>query len=69
MSDKTQTTNPVPAIGDLIRIHRERHRYGVRGLAKIIGVSPATLNRIECGGTMDARAQLKIICWMFGHAQ
>lgn len=55
-------------LGAVITAYRDSHRYGVRGLAKIIGISAATLNRIEHGKNCDARSLNKIWSWLMGAA-
>lgn len=51
-------------VGPVIAAYRAQHRYGVREMAKIIGVSAATLNRIERGENCDGRILAKIITWL-----
>ena len=51
-------------LGPVIAAYRAQHRYGVRALAKIIGVSAATLNRIERGENCDGRVLAKILTWL-----
>lgn len=51
-------------IGYLIKLHRTVHRLGMRHMAKELGVSPATLSRIENGKECDARTLMKLINWI-----
>ena len=51
-------------LGELIRLWRNVERIGIRDLAKEIGVSHATLSRIERGENMDGRSLAKIIHWL-----
>lgn len=53
-------------IGKLLRLWRAIENIGVREAAKELGVSPATLSRIENGKPMDAATMLKLIRWLFG---
>lgn len=53
-------------IGAVIRAWREKHDQTVRQAAPLIGVSIATLSRIERGEQMDAATQLKFIVFLFG---
>lgn len=53
-------------VGELIRDWRAMQRMGVRECAKDIGLSSATLNRIENGGAMDGRTMVKLFVWLFG---
>lgn len=52
-------------LGSMIAAYRKLNRYGVREMAKIIGVSSATLNRVERGEYCDARTLIKIMAWLF----
>ena len=40
-----------------LRNHRENKGYSVRALAKLSGVAPATISRIECG-LVDPKASI-----------
>lgn len=51
-------------LGSMLRIERTVNRQGVRDLAKQIGISPATLSRIERGHAMDAATLLKLWQWL-----
>lgn len=50
-------------LGEMIRLWREANRYGTREMAKIIGITASTLNRIENGEDMNGRTYLKIVAW------
>lgn len=52
-------------IGTLIVGYRHHKEIGVREMAAEIGVSAATLNRIELGEAMDGSTMFKIIVWLF----
>ena len=51
-------------LGAVIRGWRERERYGIREAAKMIGVSSATLSRIERGKNCDGRSVFKLLDWL-----
>ncbi|MDE2096627.1 MAG: helix-turn-helix transcriptional regulator [Patescibacteria group bacterium] len=51
-------------VGYVIKAYRESERYGVRAFAKIIGISSATLSRIERGNACDSVVLAKILKWM-----
>lgn len=48
-----------------IQSYRKSYRYSVRVLAREIGISAATLNRIEHGNACDGATMLKIINWLW----
>ena len=52
-------------IGELIKAWRDKYRLGVRSAAKSIGVSAATISRIERGKQIDAETMLKLVNWLF----
>lgn len=52
-------------VGPLIQIYRKENRFSVRQLAKIIGISTATLSRVERGYKADGETVIKIIGWIF----
>lgn len=52
-------------IGRVIAGYRKAERYGVREIAKEIGVSAATLNRIENGNPCNSDQLAKIMVWLF----
>ena len=51
-------------IGQLLVLYRATKGYGVRELSHEVGVSAATLSRIERGHAMDAETLLKIWAWL-----
>lgn len=58
-------------LGELIRDWRALNElrggkgYGIRAVAKQIGISHGTLSRIERGEDMDGATMVKIIKWLF----
>lgn len=56
-------------LGCVIADYRWANRIGVRDLAKEIGVSPATLSRIENGGECDGKVLIKILAWLFASGE
>lgn len=56
-------------LGSVIADYRWANRMGVREVAKNIGISAATLNRIENGETCDAVTLIKIHAWLHAPAQ
>ena len=55
-------------LGDLLLLHRRIYNLSVRDLAKQIGVSHATLHRVEHGKNMDGQTMIKLFNWLFGGA-
>lgn len=53
-------------LGTVLLGWRTTHRYGVREAARIIGVSPATFNRIENNKPCDGHTLSKILVWLLG---
>lgn len=53
-------------IGQLLVLYRASHQMGIgiRELAKEVGISPATLSRVERGQGMDADTMLKLWAWL-----
>ena len=51
-------------IGRLLVLYRASQNCGVRALASTIGISAATLSRIERGHAMDADTLLKVWAWL-----
>lgn len=51
-------------IGEIIRGWRSSSKIGLREASAQIGISHATLSRIERGGEPSARAILAIFDWM-----
>lgn len=55
-------------LGAVIADYRWVNRIGVRELAKQIGVSAATLNRVENGKPCDGATIIKIQAWLYAPA-
>lgn len=55
-------------IGKLLKLYRAMHGEGVRETAKSVGISAATLSRIERGHAMDADTLLKVWAWLNSEA-
>lgn len=53
-------------IGAVLRAWREKYDLTVREAAPQVGVSIATLSRLERGEQIDAATQLKLIVFLFG---
>lgn len=51
-------------IGKLIKQHRAFADIGIRDFAAVLGVSAATLSRIERGENMDGKTLAQIIKWL-----
>lgn len=51
-------------IGKMLKVWRAWNEVSVRDMASEIGISAATLSRIERGYEMDARTLLKVIQWL-----
>lgn len=51
-------------LGSVLRCYRVMKEMGFRELAEEVGVSAATLCRIESGKAMDADTLLKLLNWM-----
>lgn len=49
-----------------LKYMRAHANIGVREQAKIIGISPATLSRIENGKEADPRSVIKLFLWLIG---
>ncbi len=56
-------------LGQMIRLWRDKNRYGTREAAKMIGITSSTLNRIEHGEEMNAKTLIKIIVWLMEPSQ
>lgn len=52
-------------LAEVLREYRWALRIGVRDMAKEIGISSATLSRIENGNNCDAKSLTKIMVWLF----
>jgi transcriptional regulator with XRE-family HTH domain len=53
-------------LGKLLRCYREVNRESIRDLSKEIGITIATLSRIENGKPVDLKITLVLINWLFG---
>ncbi len=51
-------------VGELLRLYRAFEGFGIRAFAAELGISPATLSRIENGENMDGKTLAKIINWL-----
>ena len=56
-------------LGEVIERWRHDKRLGIRGVAAEIGISPATLSRIERDEAMDGATLTKILIWLFGEQE
>jgi len=50
-------------LGETLALYRAARRWTVREMAPKIGISNATLSRIERGHAMDAATMLKVWAW------
>lgn len=55
-------------LGRLLRLYRTVHDLTVRELAPQIGISIATLSRIERGHAMDVPTWLKVQHWLLAES-
>jgi transcriptional regulator with XRE-family HTH domain len=55
-----------PMIGVVLRSWRDHQRLGIRDGAKTIGISHATLSRIENGKPTDGKTLLRLMAWLHG---
>lgn len=53
-------------LGAVLRAWRGSQRMGIREAAKNIGISPATLSRIENGKATDGTTLWRLMCWLNG---
>ena len=53
-------------IGKLLKCYREVNQMSIRDLSKKIGLTIATLSRVENGKPVDLRITLVFINWLFG---
>ena len=61
---KHKTTKPHDTnLGELLRLRRAVRGDGIRDLAREIGISSATLFRIEQGHRMDLDTFQKLLVW------
>ena len=50
-------------LGRMLRCYRQMHEVELRSVAKEIGISAATLMRLEHGYDCDAATMLKVLNW------
>lgn len=53
-------------VGQVLVLYRASRGVGVREVAKSIGISAATVSRIERGHAMDAATLIKLWTWLIG---
>jgi transcriptional regulator with XRE-family HTH domain len=53
-------------IGRLLKLYRAHEDTSIREAARAMGLSAATLSRIEAGRDVDAETLVKLILWMRG---
>ena len=59
------TVSRMTRLGELLRLYRATHGVvGVRALARDIGISSATLSRIERGKAFDLHTWNKLVHWL-----
>lgn len=51
-------------LAKMLKLMRVTESLGVREQAKLIGVSPATISRIENGLPVDATSVIKLMVWL-----
>ena len=51
-------------LSKMLSAYRQKHDITQRGLAKILGVAPSTMNRIEKGEDFDLNTFAKLLTWM-----
>ena len=56
-------------LGTVLERWRRMERINIRDAAKSIGISAATLSRIENGETMDGVTLAKILGWLTSEAK
>lgn len=52
-------------IGELFKSHRYKHGFGMRIMARVLGVSVATYCRIEQGKEISQSTMVKLINYLF----
>jgi len=55
-------------LGAMLALYRAARQWTVRDVAPQIGISIATLSRIERGHTMDADTLIKVWIWLTSEA-
>lgn len=56
-------------LGAMLALYRASRNWGVRDLAPHVGISIATLSRIERGHGMDVATMLKVWQWLIKQAR
>lgn len=51
-------------LGEMLRLFRKQHEYGVREMAEEIGLSTATYSRVERGYPCDMETFVRLLEWM-----
>jgi len=63
--DRARQTN----LGRCLQTYRALSEISIRDLAPKIGISSATLMRIEHGYAMDASSLMKVLTWLMAHRE
>lgn len=66
MTEGNSKPGNAPMIGSVIRAWRVHCRVGIRDGAKAIGISHATLSRVENGKPTDGKTLLRLMAWLHG---
>jgi hypothetical protein len=56
-------------LGEVVRTWRIVKERGIRGVAKEMDLSSATLSRLERGYEIDARTLLRVVNWLMRHKE
>lgn len=51
-------------LGAVMLAYRNSRGLGVRDMAREVGISPATLNRVERNRNVDGRTMAKLFLWL-----
>lgn len=54
-------------ISECLKLYRQKNEIGIRECAKEIGISSATLSRIENGKDCDLNSFCKLLTWLMKH--
>ncbi len=57
-------TEIVNHLAEQLRLHRAKRNIGIRGMAKVVGISSATLSRIENQNVMSLETYIKVSNWL-----